>query len=81
MSIPTASEFLGIIKEGKPAPAFAFGKIDSAYSSGRPKVIFDGETAASTKTYPYLSSYTPSANDRVILARAGGSYVVLGKIV
>jgi hypothetical protein len=50
--------------------------------TGRPKVQFDGETAASGRRYPYLSSYTPTLNDRVMLLRGGsGAWVVIGKIV
>ncbi|KJE26979.1 hypothetical protein LG52_12 [Geobacillus kaustophilus] len=79
-----ADEFVTLIsslnaKESKDKP-FSLGVIDPAYSSGRPKVIFDGSTTVSSKTYPYLSSYTPRANDRVILANVGGTHVILGKI-
>ncbi|WP_306010529.1 hypothetical protein [Bacillus sp. MMSF_3328] len=58
---------------------FKLGQIDPAYSSGRPRIIFEGETATSVKAYPYLSSYTPVAGDVVLLARVGNSYIVLGK--
>lgn len=78
-----ANEFVALISSlnTKEKP-FTLGKIDPAYSgSGRPKVIFDGSTTVSSKTYPYLSSYTPQANDRVILANVGGTHVILGKIV
>jgi hypothetical protein len=65
---------------------FSLGKIDSTYSSSttpkaRPKVVFDGDTVASSKAYPYLSSYTPTANDRVLLVNVGGSHVIIGKII
>ena len=43
-------------------------------------VQIDGESAATTKKYTYLSSYTPAVNDRVLIAEVGGSYVILGKI-
>ena len=80
-----ANEFVTLIsslnsKEKQEKP-FSLGIIDPAYSgSGRPKVIFDGSATVSSKTYPYLSSYTPRANDRVILANVGGTHVILGKI-
>jgi hypothetical protein len=67
---------LGLLK--KP---YKFGYIDSAYDSGKPKILFDGETEVSTKTFPYLSSYIPVAGDRVILLREAQSYIVLGKII
>lgn len=57
------------------------GKVSSTYVSGRPTVVFDGETTASTRTYPHLSSYAPAANDRVLLIGAGTTWVVLGKVV
>jgi hypothetical protein len=55
----------------------SFGKVDSNYISGRPSLIFDGETAVTIKKYPYLSSYTPGANERVMLIKG----VIVGKIV
>lgn len=57
------------------------GTVDPAYTSGRPTIIFDGETVASVKTYPYLASYTPVASHRVLLLRAGHAWVVLGRIL
>lgn len=78
-----ANEFVALISSlnTKEKP-FTLGKIDPTYNgSGRPRVIFDGSTVVSSKTYPYLSSYTPQANDRVILANVGGTHVILGKIV
>lgn len=57
------------------------GTIPATYVSGRPKIIFDGEGAESTKTYPYLGSYTPQANDRVALLRFGHTWVVIGEVV
>lgn len=59
---------------------FKKGKVEAAYSTGRPRIIFQGETTASVKAYPYLESYVPKANDIVLLARVGNSYVILGKI-
>ena len=45
-------------------------------------VQFDGETSASTKLYKRLSSYSsPAVNDRVLLVKVGGTYVILGKII
>lgn len=60
---------------------FALGTIPSDYSSGLPNVRFDEETQASVRERPYLDSYTPAANDRVLLARVGRGWVVLGKVV
>lgn len=60
---------------------FSLGTISSSHSSGRPKILFDGENTDSVKTYPYLSSYTPVANDRVLLVNIAGTHVVIGKII
>jgi len=79
--IPSAEDFLKMLKPDQAAAVFAFGAIDSAYTLGRPKVLFDGETTISGKAYPYLSSYNPVSGDRVIMACVGGGYVILGKIV
>jgi hypothetical protein len=63
------------------APRNTIGTIDTGYTTGRPRVLFDGETVLGGKTYPYLASYTPAASHRVLLAPAGSSYVILGRIV
>lgn len=76
------SEFLQIVSPNKDDPTvFKMGNISSAYSSGWPKVKFDGESADSVRLYPYMSSYTPAANDRVLVAIVGHSGVILGKII
>jgi len=75
------ADFLKITKGGTPKAPYRLGKIDPAYSSGRPKIVFDGETTASEKQYPYLESYSPVANDRVLLLKVSGSYVIIGKVI
>ncbi|MCL6453543.1 MAG: hypothetical protein K6T78_07935 [Alicyclobacillus sp.] len=57
--------------------------VDPGYTSGKPKIVFDDDTSRTpVGPYPYLASYTPAANDRVLLLRVGvaGKYVVLGKV-
>lgn len=54
-----------------------FGTIETGYTSGRPRIQFDGESAAGGKLYTYVSTYTPSAGDRVIVVNG----VILGKII
>jgi len=61
-------------------PTDKIGRIDPNYSSGLPKIKFDGEAVVSGKGYPCLSSYKPIKNDRVLLRAVKGSYVVLGTI-
>lgn len=69
--------FIENFKNPKQEKIIQFARVDPNYSGGRPRLIFDGETAVSGKAYPYLSSYTPQANDRVMLVKG----VIIGKIV
>lgn len=51
-------------------------------TSGGVSVQFDGETTPSTKKYKRLASYSsPTVNDRVLLIKVGGTYVILGKVI
>lgn len=74
-------DLLEILRRGGREPTFLLGTIPAGYVSGRPTVQFDGENAASTRTYPCLSSYAPAAGDRVLVAVVGHGAVVLGKVV
>lgn len=56
------------------------GWIETAYISGKPRVRFIGDDVPGLKQYPYLSTYQPMADDHVLLARVGKTYVILGKI-
>jgi hypothetical protein len=58
------------------------GLIDASYTSGDPHLYLNG-AAALSGPYRYLTSYTPAANDTVILAPVGGTlkaYIVIGKL-
>jgi hypothetical protein len=44
------------------------------------KITFYGEDTPSEKEYSYLASYTPTIGDKVLLARVGESWVILGKV-
>lgn len=69
------------IDSGMPV-ALLPGVIDSGYTSGDPHVHVNGSPTL-TGPYKYLTSYTPVANDAVILAPVGGStkaYIVIGKL-
>jgi hypothetical protein len=59
----------------------ALGTVTSDYTSGRPRVKFDRDASASNKTYGYTGSYTPTANDRVVLLRCGNTWVIIGRLV
>lgn len=61
-----------------PRPRLA--TIDPAYTTGLPKVTFDGESTLSTKRYPRLASYVPVAGDRVLMIPISASYVIIGKV-
>ncbi|MFB5189063.1 hypothetical protein [Alicyclobacillus fastidiosus] len=66
-----------------PKPA-VMGTIDPNYSTGLPNVIFDDDTSRTpVGPYPHAGSYTPQANDRVMLLQVGnsGKYVILDKVV
>jgi hypothetical protein len=68
------------IDSGMPV-ALLPGVISSSYTTGDPMVLVNG-AATATGPYKYLTSYTPVANDPVILAPVGGSmkaYIVIGK--
>ena len=76
-------KLLNAIKEsGKPEPNTRQARIDPAWDGTlRPTVVFDGEEAASTKSYVYLSSYTPAPGDQIAMIKHGHSWVILGKII
>lgn len=58
---------------------FKLGTVTSI--SGGISVQFDGETTVSQKIYKRLSSYSPAVNDRVLLCRVAGTYIILGKVI
>lgn len=47
--------------------------------TGGATVEFDAEDTATSKIYKCLGSYTPTANDRVLMAWFSGTGVILGK--
>jgi hypothetical protein len=69
--------FISAFKNPKKEKIVQFARVDPNYTSGRPRLIFDGESEVSGKAYPYLSIYTPAANDRVMVVKG----VVIGKII
>lgn len=75
-------EFLQIVRDQPSSGSLVrLGTISTGYTSGRPQVQWDGETAPSSRTYPHLASYTPAAGDRVLAVRAGRTWVILGRVV
>lgn len=59
---------------------FKLGKISQLNSGSTPYVLLDGETNAAEIGIPYLSSYTPVLNDRVLMANYNG-LIILGKVI
>lgn len=76
-----AEKFIEMVKSanGTPEKLFKIGKIDPDHESGDAKIVFDGETTVSGKTYKSIG-YTPVADDKVLLAKVAETYLILGKI-
>ena len=53
---------------------------DYLNDGSRPFVIVDGDPIP-IGPFTYLSIYQPVANDRVLMAKSGRKYVILGKII
>jgi hypothetical protein len=69
----------GLVKEfgsKQSGVSVQFATVDLAYTSGNPRLVFDGETNASTKTYPHLASFTPTGGERVMVLNG----VIIGAI-
>lgn len=73
-----ANDFVQMIFDDEPQQniKLRFAKVDPNYISGRPSLIFDGETTPTVKTYLFLTSYQPKPNDRVMVL----NNIILGKI-
>jgi microcystin-dependent protein len=54
--------------------------VDSGYTTGWPKVTFEGESTLSGKQYPHIDSYAPAAGDRVVLVPVGTTYLIVGAV-
>ncbi|WP_144498259.1 hypothetical protein [Bacillus paralicheniformis] len=77
-------EFVKIIDslvDKKVSKPFSLGTIDPNYSSGLPRVLFDGESKVSTKRYSYIGTYKPAARDRVLMINVSGTHIIIGKIM
>lgn len=57
------------------------GTVSAVDNNNGLQLIIDGEDTATTKKYTYVSSYVPTVNDRVLIEKIGGSYVVMGKVI
>ena len=77
--IPSAKDLVKM-NEQKANNEYRLASVVSLFSTGHPKIKFDGEESASEKKYSYLASYTPQSGDRVFLVRVSGTYIILGKV-
>jgi hypothetical protein len=66
-------------KETSASRPIRLAVIDPSYTSGNPRVTFEGEETLSDKEYPY-ANYTPAAGDRVVMLPLGTSYVIIGAV-
>jgi len=60
---------------------FRLATVTGLFENGSAKVTFYGEEAESGKEYSYLASYFPTVNDKVIMARVGNSWVIMGRLM
>lgn len=70
--------------EGHVGPAqaqTALGTVSGDYTTGRPIIQHDGEDQPAVNPYPHVDTYTPAANDRVMMVQHQGQWVVMGKVV
>jgi hypothetical protein len=72
-----SEEFVSMFGTEEKEKLVRYAKVDHYYESGLPRLVFDGEEEVSIKSYPYLSSYTPYPNDRVMLVKN----VIIGKVI
>lgn len=64
------------------ASGLMIATVDPNYTgTGRPKLKFDGASSVGPTLYPHLSSYTPAASERVIVAVFSHSMCILGSII
>lgn len=75
----TAEELVRSLNNEEKEMFTRLGRVASV-SGGKTYIKFDGEDTSGAKGYLKLSSYSPVVNDRVILLRCNGTYIILGKI-
>lgn len=55
------------------------GTIDPSWTTGNPRVLFDGETIMGVRGYPWAGT-KPRPGERVVLVPQGRSYVIVGAL-
>lgn len=76
----TAEELVLEVDNAEESSNFKLGTVMDLFEIETAKIQFDGEETPSEKQYAYLSSYTPTIGDRVLLGVLGGTYIILGKV-
>lgn len=76
----TAEELVKSTTIKEPESNFKMALVVELFENDTAKLQFDGEEVPSEKQYAYLDWYIPQINDRVMLGKIGGTYVVLGKV-
>lgn len=71
-----------VVEQSKPAVEFYLATITTGNSSYGLKIKLDGDSNGSEKFYKLLQTgrEPPTTNDRVLVMKISGTYVVLGKI-
>ncbi len=69
--------FEDLSKEAK--KPFKLGTVSQLNAGGTPYVRLDGESTAAEIGIPYLNTYTPVVNDRVLMINYNG-LIIIGKV-
>lgn len=78
--LESVTGFVESVPEDSSARPVKVGTVDALYNgTGRPKVLFDGETLMGVRTYPWVGR-RPIAGDRVVLIPQGHGYVIVGTV-
>lgn len=54
--------------------------IDPYFTIGKPRVLFDGESRLTDKSFTWDAAYTPRGGDRVFMMPVGQSYIIMGQV-
>ena len=74
-------DFLATVQTAPNSRGARLATIDPDYASGVPRVTFDGDSTLSAGGFPFIESYDPSPEDRVVMLPVGNSYVILGSVI
>lgn len=79
--IPDAGAFLDAIKSSSEESAqVARLATVTSVSSGRARVLFDGEPTGSNTAYAYATGTTFTTGNRVLLIPVGNTYVIVCRV-